>query len=121
MRSRRTALGLTQDKLARALGLTFQQIQKYEKGTNRIGAGRLQAISRILEAPVSYFYSDGPTALAPKLADAQRSAMTAQTASAAEGLKLIREFMKIEDAEARAHLIGLANALARKPVEKERD
>ena len=60
---RRMAVGLTQDKLARALGLTFQQVQKYEKGSNRIGAGRLQAISRILDAPLSYFYAEGPGAL----------------------------------------------------------
>ena len=60
IRLRRTMLGMSQEKLGEALGITFQQIQKYEKGTNRVGASRLQAISGILNVPVSFFFEDAP-------------------------------------------------------------
>src|SRR5690606_29449067 len=60
IRLRRNMLGLSQEKLGENLGITFQQIQKYEKGTNRVGASRLQAISSILAVPVSYFFEDAP-------------------------------------------------------------
>ena len=60
VRQRRQELGLTQEKLGDALGLTFQQVQKYEKGTNRVSASRLQHLSRILKAPVPYFFEGSP-------------------------------------------------------------
>src|SRR5690606_20390957 len=60
IRLRRNMLGLSQEKLGENLGITFQQIQKYEKGTNRVGASRLQAISAILNVPVSFFFEDAP-------------------------------------------------------------
>ena len=60
IRLRRTLLGYSQEKLGNAVGLTFQQIQKYERGANRIGAGRLYDFSQILEVPVSFFYDDMP-------------------------------------------------------------
>jgi transcriptional regulator with XRE-family HTH domain len=108
---RRVAVGLTQDKLARALGLTFQQVQKYEKGSNRIGAGRLQAISRILDAPLSYFYADGPGALSAKLLEAQSAGSTRQRPTPAEGLELVKRFLSIQDTDARRHMVGLLAAL----------
>lgn len=118
VRTRRLAVGLTQDKLAKAVGITFQQIQKYEKGVNRIGAGRLQDISRVLGAPVSFFYSDLPQALneftretsgadideAPKVAR--------QSDKSAEALRLVKGFLEIEDAEVRRHLIALVETLS---------
>lgn len=58
VRQRRTLLGMSQEKLAEALGLTFQQVQKYERGANRIGAGRLYELSRALDVPVSYFFEE---------------------------------------------------------------
>src|SRR5712664_3195721 len=61
VRMRRMMLGMSQTKLGEALGLTFQQVQKYEKGTNRIGASRLQHISHILQVPVSFFFEGAPT------------------------------------------------------------
>ena len=64
MRLRRTLLGLSQDKLGQALGLTFQQVQKYERGANRIGASRLFELSRILDVPVSFFFDDMPDGVA---------------------------------------------------------
>src|SRR5690606_13936188 len=60
VRLRRMMLGMSQEKLGEGLGITFQQIQKYEKGTNRIGASRLQHIARILSVPVSFFFEDAP-------------------------------------------------------------
>src|ERR1700760_119105 len=65
VRMRRMMLSMSQEKLGDALGLTFQQVQKYEKGTNRIGASRLQQISQILQVPVSFFFEGAPTVSAP--------------------------------------------------------
>jgi len=64
VRMRRIMLGMSQEKLGEALGLTFQQVQKYEKGTNRVGASRIQQISEILQVPVSFLFEGGPTGLA---------------------------------------------------------
>src|SRR6476660_9683849 len=61
IRMRRIMLGMSQEKLGESLGLTFQQVQKYEKGTNRVGASRLQQISEILQVPVSFLFEGGPT------------------------------------------------------------
>ena len=61
VRMRRIMLGMSQEKLGEALGLTFQQVQKYEKGTNRVGASRLQQISEILQVPVSFLFEGGPS------------------------------------------------------------
>jgi transcriptional regulator with XRE-family HTH domain len=116
---RRMAVGLTQDKLARALGLTFQQVQKYEKGSNRIGAGRLQAISRILDAPLGFFFAEGPGALSAKLQEAHSARTARQAVSPAEGLQLMKSFLKVHDAEARRSLTGVAAALADKAGERD--
>jgi transcriptional regulator with XRE-family HTH domain len=88
------AIGLTQDRLAKALGITFQQIQKYEKGANRIGASRLQAISRILNAPVSYFFADASGVLSTKLLEAQSTAAVAQSATPDETLQMVKTFLQ---------------------------
>ena len=64
VRMRRIMLGMSQEKLGEALGLTFQQVQKYEKGTNRVGASRLQQISEILQVPVSFLFDGGPSGVA---------------------------------------------------------
>jgi transcriptional regulator with XRE-family HTH domain len=106
------ALGLTQDKLAKALGITFQQIQKYEKGANRIGASRLQAISRILGKPVSFFFSDASAPLSAKLLEVQNVPPAQTVATPAETLDMIKNFIAVQDLETRRHLIGLAQALA---------
>ena len=66
VRMRRRMLAMSQGRLGDALGLTFQQVQKYEKGTNRIGASRLQQISHILQVPVAFFFENAPNALAPR-------------------------------------------------------
>ena len=108
------AVGLTQDKLAKAVGITFQQIQKYEKGANRVGASRLQAIARILEMPVSYFFADASGQLSAKLLEAQSIAAARKAPAPAETLKMIKAFIGTRDQDSRRHLVGLAEALARK-------
>ena len=113
VRSRRLAIGLTQDKLAKAVGITFQQIQKYEKGVNRIGAGRLQDISRVLGAPVSYFYADLPVVMNERSREARAVKAKPPSDLPAETLQLIKSFAKVSDPEARRSLIALAEALAR--------
>ncbi|MFN3890057.1 MAG: helix-turn-helix domain-containing protein [Beijerinckiaceae bacterium] len=119
VRTRRLAVGLTQDKLAKAVGITFQQIQKYEKGVNRIGAGRLQDISRVLGAPVSFFYADLPDVMNERVREARPDerppAPKAPEPSeqSAEALRLIKGFLKIKDPEVRRHVMALVEALSR--------
>lgn len=108
------SIGLTQDKLAKAVGITFQQIQKYEKGANRVGASRLQAIARILEMPVSYFFADASGQLSAKLLEAQNIAAARKAPAPAEALKMIKMFISVRDQEARRHLMGLAEVLSLK-------
>ena len=108
------SIGLTQDKLAKAVGITFQQIQKYEKGANRVGASRLQAIARILEMPVSYFFSDASGPLSAQLLEAQNIAAARKAPAPAEALKMIKTFLCVRDQEARRHLMGLAEVLSLK-------
>ena len=71
VRMRRIMLGMSQEKLGEALGLTFQQVQKYEKGTNRVGASRIQQISEILQVPVSFLFEGGPSGTASAEASAK--------------------------------------------------
>src|SRR5689334_4362799 len=76
VRQRRTLLGMSQEKLGDALGLTFQQVQKYERGANRIGASRLHHVSQVLDVPVGYFFEDLEVAPAPAEGAAERDPMT---------------------------------------------
>ena len=71
VRMRRIMLGMSQEKLGEALGLTFQQVQKYEKGTNRVGASRIQQIAEILQVPVSFLFEGGPSGMASPTASAK--------------------------------------------------
>ncbi|CUX40738.1 helix-turn-helix transcriptional regulator [Rhizobium oryzihabitans] len=115
IRLRRTMLGMSQEKLGESLGITFQQIQKYEKGTNRVGASRLQNISGILNVPVSFFFEDAPgdqVGGAPGMAEASSSNYVVDFLSSAEGLQLNRAFVKIADPKVRRRLVDLVKALA---------
>ena len=115
IRLRRTMLGMSQEKLGESLGITFQQIQKYEKGTNRVGASRLQNISAILNVPVSFFFEDAPGDQAggtPGMAEASSSNYVVDFLSSAEGLQLNRAFVKIADPKVRRRLVDLVKALA---------
>ncbi len=115
IRLRRTMLGMSQEKLGEALGITFQQIQKYEKGTNRVGASRLQNISNILNVPVAFFFEDAPGDNANTqsgMAEAHSSNYVVDFLSSSEGLQLNRAFVKISDAKVRRKLVDLVKALA---------
>jgi len=110
IRLRRNIVGLSQEKLGEKLGVTFQQVQKYEKGVNRVGASRLQIISEVLDVPVSYFFEDNSAEGAGGLAEA-RSDFSDFSAST-EGLQLLRAFNNIQDSKVRRKIIDLAKALA---------
>ena len=115
IRLRRTMLGMSQERLGESLGITFQQIQKYEKGTNRVGASRLQNISSILNVPVSFFFEDAPGDAPggqPGMAEAAGPNYVVDFLSSSEGLQLNRAFVRIEDPKVRRKLIELAKALA---------
>jgi transcriptional regulator with XRE-family HTH domain len=111
---RRKMLGMSQEKLADALGLTFQQVQKYEKGANRVGASRLQHIAQILKVPVTFFFDGGPVA---RLSAGERSSTpspddTLQFVATAEGLALIKAFMRIERRDVRLGIVQLVKVIA---------
>ncbi len=112
VRMRRKMMGMSQEKLGEKLGITFQQIQKYEKGTNRIGASRLQRISEILEVPVSYFFPDQASDAAPGMAEEGGSDYVVDFLSTAEGLELNRAFARIKDVKVRRKVIELVRAVA---------
>lgn len=114
IRLRRNMLGISQEKLGESLGITFQQIQKYEKGTNRVGASRLQAISSILGVPVAFFFEDAPGENAGSVRGMEDSSTTyvVDFLSSAEGLQLNRAFVKISDAKVRRKVLDLVKALA---------
>ncbi len=116
IRLRRTMLGMSQEKLGEALGITFQQIQKYEKGTNRVGASRLQNISTILNVPVSFFFEDAPGEQAAVgssgFSEAASSNYVVDFLSSSEGLQLNRAFVKINDPKVRRKVVDLVKALS---------
>jgi transcriptional regulator with XRE-family HTH domain len=120
VRMRRVILGMSQEKLGEALGLTFQQVQKYEKGANRIGASRLQQISRTLDVPPAFFFEGAPSfehaaSASPNhlgVAEETNSGYVADFLSTAEGLHLNMAFARIHDPKVRKRIIDLVTALA---------
>jgi transcriptional regulator with XRE-family HTH domain len=112
VRMRRMMLSMSQEKLGDALDLTFQQVQKYEKGTNRIGASRLQQIAHILQVPVSFFFEGGPDQDATSPGDAPSPAYVADFLSTADGLTLTRAFMRIKDPKLRRRIVDLVRQIA---------
>jgi transcriptional regulator with XRE-family HTH domain len=114
IRMRRNMLGMSQEKLGEHLGITFQQIQKYEKGTNRVGASRLQAIASILDVPVSFFFADAPGAETgqPTGMSEGKTPFVVDFINTGEGLQLNRAFARISDAKIRRRIIDLVKALA---------
>ena len=115
VRLRRTLLGLSQDKLGEAIGLTFQQVQKYERGTNRVSASKLWTLSNVLDVPVSYFFDDlgidedgSPVApVTPSGAGIEPDPMAKR-----ETLELVRAYYKIADPKTRRRLYDLVKAMA---------
>jgi transcriptional regulator with XRE-family HTH domain len=116
VRMRRMMLGMSQEKLGDALGLTFQQVQKYEKGTNRIGASRLSQIAQILQVQVSFFFEGAPTVgTGPRqegFAEAASPAYVSDFLASADGLSLTKSFMKIGDAKLRRRIVDLVEQIA---------
>lgn len=120
IRLRRNMLGMSQEKLGENLGITFQQIQKYEKGTNRVGASRLQAIANILAVPVAFFFEDlpGDQGTANRgFAEDPSAAFAIDFCTSAEGLQLNRAFVRISDLKVRRRIIELVKSLASDDVE----
>lgn len=118
VRLRRTLLGMSQEKLGELLGLTFQQVQKYERGANRVGASRLFDLSRVLDVPVSFFFDDMSgevEALSPRnisgLAE-EPAPMEADPMTKRETLELVRAYYRIADPQVRRRVLDLARALA---------
>jgi transcriptional regulator with XRE-family HTH domain len=109
VRIRRMLIGMSQEKLGDLLGLTFQQVQKYEKGINRIGAGRLFEIARILDVPIDFFY-DGVGTTSDGVGEARAPVM--EFVSSTEGLQLSLAFMKIRDPKVRKRVLDLVKSLA---------
>ena len=116
VRMRRMMLGMSQEKLGDALGLTFQQVQKYEKGTNRIGASRLQQISHILQVPVAFFFEGAPHVPglpgSVEMDPAPSPAYVADFLATSDGLSLTKAFMRIPDAKLRRRIVDLVQQIA---------
>jgi transcriptional regulator with XRE-family HTH domain len=114
VRMRRMMLGMSQEKLGDALGLTFQQVQKYEKGTNRIGASRLQQISLILQVPVAFFFEGAPSLhpLPEGMQEAPSPAYVSDFLATSEGLALTKAFTRIKQPKLRRRIVDLVEEIA---------
>jgi transcriptional regulator with XRE-family HTH domain len=116
VRMRRMMLGMSQEKLGNNLGLTFQQVQKYEKGTNRIGASRLQQISQILQVSVSFFFEGAPTVgtgiRTEGMSEAPSPAYVSDFLATSDGLALTKAFMRISDSKLRRRIVDLVEQIA---------
>jgi transcriptional regulator with XRE-family HTH domain len=112
---RRMMLGMSQATLGDGIGLTFQQVQKYEKGTNRMGASRLQQISHILQIPVPFFFEGAPQLPGQSNGNGVASSPTyvAEFLATSDGLALAKAFMRIKDPEMRRRIVELVEELAR--------
>ncbi len=106
--------GMSQERLGDSVGITFQQIQKYERGTNRVGASRLQNIANILNVPVSFFFEDAPPSdtMATISPHASQPDDFQTFLASSEGFRLNREFVKITDPNVRHYIIEMIKAVA---------
>lgn len=119
VRMRRMLLGMSQERLGEALKITFQQVQKYEKGTNRISASRLQQIANVLGVTISFFYEGAPVeAEAGGFAEGSLPPYVADFIGSADGLQLMRSFMRIKDPRVRRTIVNHVKALAGDEVEE---
>jgi transcriptional regulator with XRE-family HTH domain len=116
VRMRRMMLGMSQEKLGNALGLTFQQVQKYEKGTNRIGASRLQQIAHIVQVPVAFFFEGAPSVPGAGrhdgMAEAPSPAYVSDFLATSDGLALTKAFTRIGDSKLRRRIVDLVEQIA---------
>jgi transcriptional regulator with XRE-family HTH domain len=116
VRLRRMLLGMSQEKLGEQLGLTFQQVQKYEKGVNRIGASRLFDLAQVLNVPIQFFYDEAPpgeSAHMPAIGlnDRPQEGFVIDFLSSREGLELNKAFVKIQDPKIRRTIVDLVRSL----------
>jgi transcriptional regulator with XRE-family HTH domain len=118
IRLRRNMIGMSQESLGEALGITFQQIQKYEKGTNRVGGSRMQAIAESLSVPVSYFFEDAPSATSTPDRFEATPTIT-EMAAMPDMHRMMRAFSQINDARARRSIVEIAERVAGAPVAAE--
>jgi transcriptional regulator with XRE-family HTH domain len=114
VRMRRKMLAMSQQQLADALGITYQQVQKNERGANRMGASRLQQMSDILQVPVAFFFEGAPNASAPHGSNGSALSMVEidDFVSNSDGLRLIRAFMRIDNAAVRRRIVMLVQEIA---------
>jgi transcriptional regulator with XRE-family HTH domain len=120
VRFRRMLLGMSQEKLGEKLGLTFQQVQKYEKGINRIGASRLFDLSQVLGVSVQFFYDEAPVADVPafgadEFGEKPAESVIVEFLNSRDGLELNRAFVRISDPKVRRSIVELVRALAGEP------
>ena len=119
LRLRRNMLGLSQQRLGEAIGLTFQQVQKYERGANRIGASRLHELSQLLNVPVSFFFDDTDPVRAPAVGSFVKlpaDAFESDPLRKRETVELVQAYFGIENAAVRQHLLNLIRALSTKAM-----
>ena len=120
VRMRRMLIGMSQEKLGEKLGLTFQQVQKYEKGSNRVSASRLHHMAQILNVPVQYFFDDLPEGAASEehggFSESAEPNMIMSFLSTSEGLQLTRAFNEITDTDVRRRVVDLVKSLASRPA-----
>lgn len=114
VRMRRMLIGMSQERLGDALGITFQQVQKYEKGANRIGASRLHQIAHVLGVSIDFFYDGAPqpNGESPGLSEVAHPAYVSEFMSTAEGVQLMRAFVRVRDARVRRRIVDLVDSLA---------
>ena len=116
LRARRVLVGMSQESLAANIGLTFQQVQKYERGANRIGASRLFELAKVLQVPVSYFFEDVPGRHAPSQVSAVPEPTSANgdedSLARRETLELVRAYYRIDDPVIRRRMFDLVTSLA---------
>jgi transcriptional regulator with XRE-family HTH domain len=119
---RRIMLGMSQEKLGEALGLTFQQVHKYEKGTNRVGASRLQQISEVLHVPISFLFDGGPSGAAGGngFDEGCSPVYVSDFLATSEGLALTRAFTRIADAKLRHSIVDLVEQIAAREAPDQR-
>jgi transcriptional regulator with XRE-family HTH domain len=112
VRLRRMLMGMSQEKLGEMLGLTFQQVQKYEKGVNRIGAGRLYELGQVLTVPVQFFYEDAPGGRGGGFSENSPESYVPDFLSSKEGIELNKAFQRITDAKVRRSVVDLVRSIA---------
>lgn len=118
VRLRRQLLSMSQEKLGDELGVTFQQVQKYERGANRIGAGRLWTLARVLDVPVSFFYDGVAESLnQPGFAEGDQTPIVDDFIQSADGVQLAQAFSRIRDSKVRRRILELVRTLAAEEAE----